>query len=89
MYVCVLILLSCRKKAADILDLTHLKGDELPGLNRLRRAVLSMNDADKEKPMRGGSMDLSRENAAARAKAEKYAKILSKTIVNPGGDIAS
>ena len=34
-------------------------------------------------------MDLSRENAAARAKAEKYAKILSKTIVNPGGDIAS
>ena len=34
-------------------------------------------------------MDLSKEepdNLAARAKAEKYAKILAKTIVNPGGD---
>ena len=34
-------------------------------------------------------MDIAREqpdNLAARAKAEKYAKILSKTIVNPGGD---
>ena len=34
-------------------------------------------------------MDISREqpdNLAARAKAEKYAKILAKTIVNPGGD---
>ena len=34
-------------------------------------------------------MDLAKEqpdNLAARAKAEKYAKILSKTIVNPGGD---
>ena len=36
-------------------------------------------------------MDLSREhpeNLAARAKAEKYAKILAKTIVNPDGDAA-
>ena len=34
-------------------------------------------------------MDIAREhpdNLAARAKAEKYAKILAKTIVNPGGD---
>ena len=34
-------------------------------------------------------MDIAREhpdNLAERAKAEKYAKILSKTIVNPGGD---
>lgn len=34
-------------------------------------------------------MDIARDhpdNLAARAKAEKYAKILSKTIVNPGGD---
>lgn len=34
-------------------------------------------------------MDIAREhpdNLAARAKAEKYAKILSKTIVNPGGE---
>ena len=34
-------------------------------------------------------MDICREdseNLAARAKAEKYAKILSKTIVNPDGD---
>ena len=34
-------------------------------------------------------MDITREhpdNLAARAKAEKYAKILAKTIVNPGGD---
>ena len=34
-------------------------------------------------------MDIAREhpdNLAARANAEKYAKILSKTIVNPGGD---
>ena len=34
-------------------------------------------------------MDIAREhpdNVAARAKAEKYAKILAKTIVNPGGD---
>ena len=34
-------------------------------------------------------MDMAREhpdNLAARAKAEKYAKILAKTIVNPGGD---
>ena len=34
-------------------------------------------------------MDVAREhpdNLAARAKAEKYAKILAKTIVNPGGD---
>ena len=34
-------------------------------------------------------MDLSKEepdNLAVRAKAEKYAKILAKTIVNPGGD---
>ena len=34
-------------------------------------------------------MDLSKEepdNLAARAKSEKYAKILAKTIVNPGGD---
>lgn len=37
-------------------------------------------------------MDLARENPddlAARAKAEKYAKILAKTIVNPSGDPAS
>ena len=36
-------------------------------------------------------MDVCREdekNLAARAKAEKYAKILSKTIVNPDGDAA-
>ena len=36
-------------------------------------------------------MDISREhpeNLAARAKAEKYAKILAKTIVNPDGDAA-
>ena len=34
-------------------------------------------------------MDIARkhpDNLAARAKAEKYAKILAKTIVNPGGD---
>ena len=34
-------------------------------------------------------MDIAREhpeNLAARAKAEKYAKILAKTIVNPGGE---
>ena len=34
-------------------------------------------------------MDIAKEqpdNLAARAKAEKYAKILAKTIVNPGGD---
>ena len=34
-------------------------------------------------------MDLNRKNPddlASRAKAEKYAKILSKTIINPGGD---
>lgn len=34
-------------------------------------------------------MDIARSdpnNLAARAKAEKYAKILSKTIVNPDGD---
>ena len=34
-------------------------------------------------------MDIAREhpdNLASRAKAEKYAKILAKTIVNPGGD---
>ena len=34
-------------------------------------------------------MDIVREhpdNLAARAKAEKYAKILAKTIVNPGGE---
>ena len=34
-------------------------------------------------------MDVAREhpdNLAARANAEKYAKILAKTIVNPGGD---
>ena len=34
-------------------------------------------------------MDIARENPdnlAARAKAEKYAKILAKTIVNPSGD---
>ena len=34
-------------------------------------------------------MDIAREhpdNLAARANAEKYAKILAKTIVNPGGD---
>ena len=34
-------------------------------------------------------MDVAREhpdNLAARAKAEKYAKILAKTIINPGGD---
>ena len=29
------------------------------------------------------------DNIAARAKAEKYAKILSKTIINPGGDDSS
>nr|WP_325239374.1 type IV secretory system conjugative DNA transfer family protein [uncultured Oscillibacter sp.] len=37
-------------------------------------------------------MDVSREdpsNLAARAKAEKYAKILSKTIVNPEGDASN
>ena len=37
-------------------------------------------------------MDVSREdpgNLAARAKAEKYAKILAKTIVNPEGDASS
>ena len=37
-------------------------------------------------------MDISREqpeNIAARAKAEKYAKILAKTIVNPDGDSSS
>ena len=37
-------------------------------------------------------MDISREdpsNLAARAKAEKYAKILSKTIVNPEGDASN
>lgn len=37
-------------------------------------------------------MDVSREdpkNLAARAKAEKYAKILAKTIVNPEGDSSS
>lgn len=37
-------------------------------------------------------MDLAQENPddlAARAKAEKYAKILAKTIVNPSGDPAS
>ena len=34
-------------------------------------------------------MDIAREepdNLAARAKAEKYAKILAKTIINPDGD---
>lgn len=37
-------------------------------------------------------MDIAREepdNLAARAKAEKYAKILAKTIVNPGGDASN
>ena len=37
-------------------------------------------------------MDLAQEdpsNLAARAKAEKYAKILAKTIVNPDGDASS
>ena len=37
-------------------------------------------------------MDLAKEdpsNLAARAKAEKYAKILAKTIVNPNGDASS
>jgi len=37
-------------------------------------------------------MDVCREdpkNLAARAKAEKYAKILAKTIVNPDGDSSS
>ena len=37
-------------------------------------------------------MDIARahpENLAARAKAEKYAKILAKTIVNPGGEEGS
>jgi len=29
------------------------------------------------------------ENIAARAKAEKYAKILAKTIINPSGDDAN
>ena len=34
-------------------------------------------------------MDIARkhpENLAARARAEKYAKILAKTIINPDGD---
>lgn len=37
-------------------------------------------------------MDITRKepaNVAARAKAEKYAKILSKTIINPSGDDAN
>ena len=38
------------------------------------------------------NMDICREqpsNLAARAKAEKYAKILAKTIVNPEGDASN
>lgn len=38
------------KKISAILDLDHLKGSDLPALNRLCKAVESMEKADLEKP---------------------------------------
>ncbi len=37
------------EKVADALDLEHLSGDDLPGLDRLCRAVAPMGDAEMEK----------------------------------------
>lgn len=37
------------EKAAEALDLEHLSGDDLPALNKMCRAIASLNEADMEK----------------------------------------
>ena len=37
------------EKAAEALDLEHLSGDDLPALNKMCRAIASLNEADQEK----------------------------------------
>lgn len=62
-------------QAAQTTDPDILRSD---GFNFLSLANAYMNQAVAHP-----------DNLAARAKAEKYAKILSKTIINPDGDSGS